>query len=192
MKRFALTSPPARDKLLSYFFGLAAWIYVREHMPEPGDPSPHEIEWAAGERKQHRITYVDDHRGGVQFFAFTTDEPGKEAAIEQRLLNSPFGVMTRAQVMEKFRTADDSASLVRAFGKVAVSAPGAFDDESGKAVRRVLGDGDPAVRAAGLGLLTYMGWPELEPLVERLQGDPDPTVRKKAQIVLAAYRELPC
>lgn len=163
---------------------------MREHQPTPGDWQPHHIGWVAGDDDQWEVQYVDDQTAGAFYFVIKARDSADEELIEKEVRGGGFDLLTRDEVIREFESARLSEELLSGFGRVVLIAPEKHNLQFEGYTRRVLTHEDPKVRAGALPLVTYMGWPELMPLVQDLRGDPDPRVRENAQIVLDGYGEL--
>ena len=189
MRRLILRRRPDRDGLLSFFYD-ADWTYIREDQPGDGDSEPRHIGWVAGADDEWEVEYVDDHTLDVPYFVVKTRDADDEERVEEEVRNGPFDVVTREEVIKEFEAAGSADAQLRAFRKVALIAPEKYSPEFVEYVRRALGHQDAKVRAESIGLITYFGWPELKPDIEKLKNDPNANVRKNAQIVLEGFREL--
>jgi hypothetical protein len=191
MRRLIFGLLPNRNDLLRFFFN-RGWRYVREHLPEAGDTNPHWhwITWSPPNESDFTIDFLDDKLIGQQYFVLQGPDASREAEIETIVRGGRFDLLKNDDILRSFDGAEATNDLMKSFAKLALISPPTYDSVFAKAITRMLEHKDPAVRASGLKDLTYVGWPELKPFVEKLKTDPDDTVRANAQTVLDGYREL--
>jgi hypothetical protein len=136
------------------------------------------------------VHFIHDRELGAQYFVLQSQEPDKEAVIESRVRSGPFKFLSPEQIVKDFDDATRPADLTRGFARLVLIAPEKHEPQFAARIERVLKHPDPAVRAQGLAAFTYLGWPELKPLIEDSSRDPDEQVRRNAETILDGYREL--
>jgi hypothetical protein len=189
MRKLLLSKLVSSDDVLDFFYE-ANWDYIREHEPEDDQPDVHEIEWTLGDNT-HSVTFFEDRTVELQYFYIVCKTPAHELETEKELRTGPFEFASLPGLICELDAAVDPLAIVSTFAKLAIIAPTNHDPEYTVRVESLLRHPLPSVRAECLGLLTYIGWPELISLVQPLANDTDESVRKNAVIVLDSYKAVP-
>jgi hypothetical protein len=83
-----------------------------------------------------------------------------------------------------------SEQLVPALYGLGLTAPQSFEPKIFSIFQQFLSHPRPELRAAVITAIGYIGWPEFKALLEPVQqSDPDPEVRKDAEVMLAGFEQ---
>lgn len=122
---------------------------------------------------------------GVDYFELW----GNKVQEVAEQINDAFEVQTTAQILASVKRARSNNGYVDAIYAMCISAPPNLDQDLLQVVQEALSHSDGMVRASTIWGLSYIGWPELIPLVEKINADdPDQEVRDAAAATLASWR----
>jgi hypothetical protein len=144
---------------------------------------PFEKVWlTAGDRTA--VHYIEDF---LLKIAYLQIESADSAAAEQAI-RAVIHAPTRDTIKDILREATTRDEKIDAIYRLALLAPGQFDDAMFRLFESSMGDADPEVRRAAVFGTAYVAWREFRQPLERLaKSDPDPAVRDFAGEMLASH-----
>jgi hypothetical protein len=161
------------------------WSLVRAI--KASESAPHEVIWKDN-IEDVTIHYVEDFYIDIAYFVLNGDRLDSVVEdIQKALPNS--------QHQDDFlKVLGDSQEvpehLVPALYGLGLTAPESFDPKIFSIFQQFLSHPRPELRAAVLTAIGYVGWPEFKALLEPVQqSDPDPEVRKDAEVMLAGFEQ---
>lgn len=164
-------------------FAVDRGLVFYDKVPE-SDANPEEIIWISrdGATRLHRL---DDRFAGV---AYLVVDGADEASLAADAIDELDG-LSLATLLAALAVDADAARSFPVIASLGVLAPPSFDPRVFDHFSRLLADEDPALRSKALTAAAYPTWPEFLPLLEAMASeDPDPEVRERAAVALAAFR----
>jgi hypothetical protein len=144
---------------IDWIWGDRGWTLIDE-VPR-GEAQIFQRRWRTADGAA-TVTYGEDHRLGLRFFAVEGEEP---AALRARLGNA-VALDDVEAVLTAAESAADRSERVGALHKIARLSPEKADPRWLSILERGLAHESPAVRAASLLSAAWIAWPELIPVIE--------------------------
>ncbi|MDC0715394.1 HEAT repeat domain-containing protein [Nannocystis bainbridge] len=154
-----------------------------DKVPE-SDANPEEVIWASrdGATRLHRL---EDRFAGLAYLILDGEE---EASLTTRAIDELDG-LSLATLLIALAADPDAARAFPVIAALGVLAPPAFEPHVFAVFSRLLADADPSLRGKALAAAAYPAWPEFVPLMTAMASDdPDPDVRERAAVAVAAFR----
>ncbi len=174
---------PQKDRSLSRLMGDWDWFLAEEIPEDLENKVPFELIWESADGET-TIHYIDDRYVKFPYIVVMGSERDKVIALIQDNLD----IYTKEELLQLMDSADTRAEKKWAISHLCVGAPSSYDHEFSVRFQQVMTDEDPEIRRAAIWMFTYVGWPELRPLLEQAkENDPHHLVRQNAESVLAAF-----
>ncbi len=174
---------PQKDRSLSRLMGDWDWFLAEEIPEDLENKVPFELIWESADGET-TIHYIDDLYVKFPYIVVLGNERDKIISLIQEKLD----VYTKEELLELIDSANTQLEKKWAVSHLGVGVPSTYDQDFFARFQRVMADEDPEVRRAAIWMFTYVGWPELRPLLEQAkENDPHHLVRQNAESVLAAF-----
>jgi hypothetical protein len=145
--------------------------------------TPHEVIYRT-EDEQAFIHYIEDLYIDMAYLVVRSEEP--EAAIEE--IRASLQTHDEEEIHQMVKDAANIEELVRAVYYAGLAAPQQYDPTSFKLFKDILSSSNPKARRAGITAIGYVGWSEFKEILEKIkEADPEPDVRKDAEIMLEGF-----
>lgn len=146
--------------------------------------TPHEVIWQDTYQNVD-IHYIEDFHIGVDYIVLR----GEDLAPDVEDIHAKLPIYTEDYVFKMLEdSSDDQENLIKAIYYLALMAPQQFSLKFFTIFKDLLSHPNSIVRSAVITAIGYVGWQAFISLLESLQqSDPDPEVRKDAEVMLSGF-----
>ncbi len=157
------------------------WVFLGE--VEATENTPYQKIWTTTDRKK-AIHYIDDSLILIRYLQIKGEQPGEVADD----IRASLDVYDKDEIRQMVESATQSSDVIDAIYIACVAAPQLYDEEYFQLFEDVLSHPDPEVRRAAIFAMSYVPWPQFNPLLEHVIAT-DPEVRTDAEVMLQSLEQ---